>query len=264
MQGLRLDAAARRPIRLPDGSEHPNVVHLAQVIDHPNIEVGAHAYANDFEPVDDWAARLAPYLHPGAPERLRIGPFVQIAHGVRFVTASADHPMRGLSTYPFRIFGPAAQADWEALCGPFPDTVVGPDAWLGHGALILPGARIGAGAIVAAGAVVAGEAPPYAILAGNPARPIRLRLAPEAIAAMLALRWWDRPSDWIARRAGLIEAADLPALVAAARADGVAEGPADSLHSIDLDALAGVEAVAPRASRAAIPTQPSLTERTRP
>ena len=105
--------------------------------------------------------------------------------------------------------------------------------------------------------MLTGEAPPYAILAGNPARPVRLRLAPAAIEAMLALRWWDRPSDWIARRAGLIEAADLPALVSAARADGVAEGPGDSLHAIDLDALAGVEAVPPRAARAPI-------ERTRP
>ncbi|MGR3783779.1 MAG: CatB-related O-acetyltransferase [Albimonas sp.] len=257
MQGLRLDAAARHPLRRPDGAAHPNVVNLARVIDHPNIEVGPHAYANDFEPVTDWAARLAPYLHPGAPERLRIGPFVQIAHGVRFVTASANHPMRGLSTYPFRIFGPAAAADWEALCGPFADTEVGPDAWLGHGALVLPGARIGAGAILAAGAVLSGEAPPYAILAGAPARPVRLRLAPAAVEAMLALRWWDRPVDWIERRAELIEAADLPALVAAVRADGVAEGPGDTLHAIDLDALAGVEAVPPRAARA-------QTERTRP
>ncbi|MDF2233837.1 antibiotic acetyltransferase [Albimonas sp. CAU 1670] len=254
MQGLRLDAAARHPIRLPDGTAHPNVVHLAEVIDHPNIEVGPHAYANDFEPVTDWAARLAPYLYPGAPERLRIGAFAQVAHGVRFVTASADHPMRGLSTYPFRTFGPTAEADWARLCGPFADTEVGPDAWLGHGALALPGARIGAGAILAAGAVLKGEAPPYAILAGNPARVIRMRLSPPAVEAMLALRWWDRPSDWIAARVDLIEGADLPALVAAARDDGVAEGPADTLHAIDLDALsaalAAAPAVPPRAAKA--------------
>ena len=79
-----LDAAARHPLRLPDGTVHANTVHLARVIDHPNIAVGDFSYAHDFEPVTDWAARLAPYLHPGAPERLVIGRFAQVAHGVRF------------------------------------------------------------------------------------------------------------------------------------------------------------------------------------
>jgi acetyltransferase-like isoleucine patch superfamily enzyme len=48
-------------------------------------------------------------------------------------------------------------------------------AWLGAGCILLPGARIGPGAVVAAGAVVRGEVPAGAIVAGVPARLIRMR-----------------------------------------------------------------------------------------
>jgi len=52
---------------------------------------------------------------------------------------------------------------------------IGNYAWLGARALILPGVHIGEGAIVGAGAVVAKDVAPYAIVAGNPARPIGTR-----------------------------------------------------------------------------------------
>ncbi len=163
---------------------------------------------------NDWAARLAPYLYPGAPERLVIGRFCQIAHGVRFVTASANHEMGGLSTYPFPVFDPDSRAAHMAAQGPLPDTVIGHDVWIGHGALILPGARIGHGAIIGAGAVVAGEVAPYTIVAGNPARPIRPRLAPDAIATLLQLAWWDWPPDRIRAAVPALLAGDLAALAA--------------------------------------------------
>jgi virginiamycin A acetyltransferase len=219
---MPLDPLATHPLRLADGRPHPDMVHLARVIDHPNIAVGDFTYANDFDPPADWAARLAPYLYPGAPERLEIGRFGQIAHGVRFITASANHDMAGLSTYPFAVFDPASRAAHLAAAGALPDTVVGHDVWIGHGALILPGARIGHGVIVGAGAVVGGEVAPYTVVAGNPARPIRRRFAPEGIATLLRLAWWDWPLP-------RIEAA-VPALLAGdlARLEAVAEGARDS------------------------------------
>lgn len=49
------------------------------------------------------------------------------------------------------------------------------DVWIGTKVIILPGVRIGKGAIVGAGSVVTRPVPPYAIVAGNPARLIRFR-----------------------------------------------------------------------------------------
>lgn len=187
-----LNADAVHPLTFPDGTVHPYMVHLARVIDHPNITVGDYSYANDFDPPppQGWAARLVPYLYPGAPERLRIGRFCQIAHGVRIITASANHAMGGISTYPFGVFDPSTlQAFRDSFAG-LPDTEVGHDVWIGHGALILPGARIGSGAIIGAGAVVAGEVAPYTIVAGNPAQVIRRRFPEADVARLLEIGWW--------------------------------------------------------------------------
>ncbi|MFV9507048.1 MAG: hypothetical protein AB4911_21060 [Oscillochloridaceae bacterium umkhey_bin13] len=58
------------------------------------------------------------------------------------------------------------------------------DVWIGHGAIVLPGVTVGRGAVVAAGAVVSQDVPPYVIVGGVPARPIRPRF-PEPIARRL-------------------------------------------------------------------------------
>jgi acetyltransferase-like isoleucine patch superfamily enzyme len=59
--------------------------------------------------------------------------------------------------------------DWSIV-----PTRVGRRAAVGSGAVILPGVTIGAGAIVGAGAVVAADVPPRTIVAGSPARILRV------------------------------------------------------------------------------------------
>lgn len=211
---MPLDPAQLHPLVLPDGSTLPNMVHLNQAIDHPNISIGDFTYANDFDPPVDWASRLAPYLYPGAPERLVIGRFCQIAHGVRFVTASANHAMTGLTTFPFPVFDPATIDGYKDSFIGLPDTVVGHDVWIGHGALILPGVRIGSGAIIGAGSVVTRDVAAYSIVAGNPARMIRSRFAPDMVDRLLALGWWDWPLDRIRAAVPALLAPDIAALEA--------------------------------------------------
>jgi virginiamycin A acetyltransferase len=201
------------PVRLPDGSPHLGTVFLKPAIDHPRIEVGDYSYASAFDPPEDWAARLAPWLFDFSPERLVIGRFCQIADGVRFVTSSANHRFDGISSYPFAIFGgEGAPGERPSMPGPGPDTVIGHDVWIGANATILPGARLGTGTIVGAGAVVGGDIPPYSIVGGNPGRVIRARFEPATVERLLDLAWWDWPIDRILASEAAICGGDVEAL----------------------------------------------------
>ncbi|MGF1592519.1 MAG: CatB-related O-acetyltransferase [Kiloniellaceae bacterium] len=221
-----LDAARKHPMTLPDGTVVTQVVHLNRVIDHPRIAVGDYSYYHDFREQEDYAAVIAPYLFPLSPERLVIGKFVQIAHGSRFVTGSANHDMRGFSTYPFGNFmltPETSQAEVEGLLADFGakgDTVVGNDVWFGMEAVVLPGVTVGDGAIVGTRAVVTKDVAPYTVVAGNPARCVRQRFSEAAIRELLEIRWWDWPIDRIEANLPAILGSDLGALRRAAEQPG--------------------------------------------
>ncbi|MGR3491877.1 MAG: CatB-related O-acetyltransferase [Shimia sp.] len=205
----------RYPLTLPDGSVHAKTVFLAPMLDHPRIEVGRYSYYSDLRDIPDAATLaewIAPYLFPFSPEALRIGSFCQIASGVQFITASANHRMDGFSTFPFAIFDGEGWEDRASMPAPGPDTEVGHDVWIGRGAAILPGARIGSGSIIGARAVVRGEVPPYSIVSGNPGHVIRRRSDDATIETLLELAWWDWPIEVIARNEAAICNADLTAL----------------------------------------------------
>ncbi|MDD9730416.1 antibiotic acetyltransferase [Mameliella sp. AT18] len=217
MPGPSLPAPdAAFPIILPDGTPHRGTVFLKNVIDHPRFEVGDYTYASDFDPPEDWAARLAPYLFPFSQEKLRIGKYCQIAHGVRFIGSSANHATDGLTTFPFAVFDPSTMLGYQPDSR---DTVIGHDVWLGYGARVLPGARIGNGVIVGAGAVVRGTVPDYAVVTGNPAQVVKMRFAPQEIETLNALAWWDWPPELVARARPALEASDVAALQQIAPAD---------------------------------------------
>lgn len=205
---------AVHPISNPDGTPYTGTVFLSPAVDHPRMQVGAYTYASAFDLPQDWAARLAPYLFDFSPERLIIGKFCQIADGVTFITASANHRFDGISSYPFAIFDDGPNEGRPSLPEAGKDTIVGNDVWFGQGAKVLPGARIGDGVIVGAGAVVGGTVPDYAIVAGNPAQLIRPRFSADQITQLKQIAWWDWPIEKILAHEALIMAGDVAALAA--------------------------------------------------
>ncbi len=213
MPGVFPSADARNPLILPDGAIHEGTVFLKNAIDHPRIEVGDFTYASAHKPPGDWAFHLAPYIFPVSAEKLVIGKFCQIADGVLFVTASANHRYDGVSSYPFAVFDGGFDEPRASLPGPGADTVIGNDVWIGTRATILPGTRLGDGVIVGAGAVVGGEIPPYSIVGGNPARVLRQRFDAGVAKKLVDLAWWDWPIDHILAHEREICGADVKALM---------------------------------------------------
>lgn len=76
-------------------------------------------------------------------------------------------------------------------------TIIGNDCWIGESVFLCGDIKIGDGAVVYAGAVVTKDVPPYAIVAGVPAKIIKYRYDEETIKYLLNIKWWNFPIDWL-------------------------------------------------------------------
>ncbi|QDU35474.1 Streptogramin A acetyltransferase [Poriferisphaera corsica] len=214
-----LDSTKKHPMVMPDGMVVEDIVYLKQVIDHPRLEVGEFSYMHTFErDVTDYCRLLLPYLFPMSCEKVVIGKFVQIAHGVKIVTQSANHKMDGISTYPFMNFMMTEETTAEDIDAMFArgvdrgDTVIGHDVWLGMDAVVMPGVKIGDGAIIGTRSLVVKDIEPYTIVGGNPAKVIRKRFSDEVIEVLGEVKWWDWPIEKIEANVEVIRGGDVEAL----------------------------------------------------
>lgn len=190
-------------------------VYLKNVVDDPSIEIGAFTFYNDFvHDPRDFQKNNVLYHYPINHDRLHIGKFCSIACGAKFLFNSANHALGSLSAYPFPLFYEA----WEHGMSPAEawdnkgDIVIGNDVWIGYEAVILAGVTVGDGAVIGARAVVTKDVPPYTIVGGVPAKPIRKRFSEAETARLLALKWWDWPIETIAASLRDIQSGNLEAL----------------------------------------------------
>lgn len=127
----------------------------------------------------------------------QIGRFCSIAPG--FISGPINHPTNRLSSHLFTFYdkGPFSgcdeYSDW--MRGPVLDTNdsevrIGHDVWIGRGVTVKRGVTIGNGAIVGAGSVVTKNVEPYSIVAGLPAKTIKMRFSDEIISKLIDLEWY--------------------------------------------------------------------------
>lgn len=157
------------------------------------VEIGkgsrvAHSHFGDYSYCDRYADVA----------NAQIGKFANIAAFSRI--GATDHPLHTAACHHFLYRSGDYWDDTERDEAFFTHRTsrvshIGHDTWIGAGAMIKPEVTLGHGAVVAAGAVVTKDVDPYTIVAGTPAKVLRLR-QPRAIAdRLIALAWWDWPHD---------------------------------------------------------------------
>lgn len=117
--------------------------------------------------------------------------------GEEVLSGLASHPTHFASTYPGFYNKSASGAVFFGSSIDYLDNLsvcIGDDVWIGTRSIILGGINIGTGAVIAAGSVVTKDVPPYAIVAGIPARIIKYRFDDEMIKNLLASEWWKKDS----------------------------------------------------------------------
>ncbi len=124
-----------------------------------------------------------------------IGSYCSISQGT--MIGPGEHPTNFLSTSPAFYMGIFGWRNRQCNFEPAKPCKIGNDVWLGYNVFIKQGVTIGDGAIVGACSVVVKDVPPYAIVAGTPARIIRYRFDEQTIKDLLVVKWWDLDDEVI-------------------------------------------------------------------
>lgn len=172
--------------------DYDKLVFLKNYVKAANIFVGDYTYFDDrrYGP-DRFEEYNVLYNYNFSKVKLVIGKFCALAAETRFIM-TGDHKLDAISTYPFPIFGHGWEIAFNVHDLPVKgDIIVGNDVWFGYDALVMNGVTIGNGAIVAAGAVVVKDVPAYAIVAGNPAKVVKMRFDDKTIQRLEKIAWWD-------------------------------------------------------------------------
>ncbi|MBX3199350.1 MAG: type B chloramphenicol O-acetyltransferase [Labilithrix sp.] len=188
---------------------------LSEQVTNPNIRVGRYSYYSGYyhgHSFDDCARYL--FTDRDDVDKLIIGSFSSIGTGVSFIMAgNQGHRLEWASTFPFFYMTEepafAGASDGYQAAG---DTVIGNDVWIGAEAVIMAGVRVGDGAVIASRAVVTKDVEPYAIVGGNPAKPIRKRFTDDEIEKLLEMQWWSWPTERLASAMPRLCSGDIAAL----------------------------------------------------
>lgn len=197
-------------------SQDKDTVYLKNVIQNPNITVGDYTIYNDFvRDPREFEKNNVLYHYPINQDKLIIGKFCSIACGAKFLFNSANHTLSSLSTYPFPIFFEEWDLEIKDITKAWDnkgDIVIGNDVWIGYEAVILAGVTIGDGAVIGTRAVVTKDVPPYTIVGGIPAKPIKKRFPQETIDALLKIKWWGWDKKHIAQQISHLQSGNISAL----------------------------------------------------
>ncbi len=193
--------------------DYDKLVFLKNFVKAPNIFVGDYTYFDDrrYGP-EKFEENNVLYNYDHSKVKLVIGKFSAIAAETKFIM-TGDHKLDAISTYPFPIFKEGWESAFNITDLPVKgDIIIGNDVWLGYDALIMNGVTIGNGAIVASRAVVVKDVPAYSIVAGNPAKVVKMRFDDSTIERLQKLAWWDWPIEKINQNLKLICNLDIASL----------------------------------------------------
>ena len=180
--------AAFRDSNIGDGVSIGDDTTIERCVIGNHVAINRRSYLND--------SSIGDYSYTGINTTMnftRIGKFCSLARNVDI--GGIDHDYHKVTTMPAFRFYQTQNGGGKIPVVPKHQEycTIGNDVWIAAGANVLHSVTIGDGAVIGAGAVVTRDVPPYAIVAGVPAKIIGYRCSEAQIRALEEIRWWDWP-----------------------------------------------------------------------
>ena len=184
---------------------HPGVSPFCKIDNLSNVDKKAKVYSN----TQIFNSSIGKYSYLGRKSYLifaEVGKYCSIGESSEI--GLGIHTLNNISTCPlFTEKHNATGFSWTDIENvyPFKKVIVGNDVWIGERVMVMGGVTIGDGAVVGAGAIVTKDVPPYTIVAGVPAKPIRKRFSDDVIHKLLELKWWDMSEERLKEHIALFQ-----------------------------------------------------------
>jgi acetyltransferase-like isoleucine patch superfamily enzyme len=134
-----------------------------------------------------------------------VGKFCSISHDVSI--GLGQHPHNWVSTSPvfYSINRGYVNENIYLIDKQKKSVIIENDVLIGANSIILAGVTISNGAVIGAGSVVTRDIPPYAIVAGNPAKILKYRFNDKIINLLLESKWWEKDINCLLHRIDMIQ-----------------------------------------------------------
>lgn len=164
-----------------EGGEHRSGTLRKILSRYYGVNVGAYSYGA--------CTQLGKF-----PSGVTLGRYNSINSDVQIWLKYHNHPVDRLSMHTYfylKVMGIVPEDNHTSS-----QLNIKHDVWIGSGVQILGGCqKIGIGAVIAAGAVVTKDVPDFAIVAGNPAKIIKMRFPDDVCKKIIESRWWEKSID---------------------------------------------------------------------
>jgi virginiamycin A acetyltransferase len=160
-----------------------------------------------------YRSTIGRYSYTGINTSIRsakVGGFCSMAWNISI--GGGNHDLDHVTTSPLWRFNMLESGNLSHKDNPelqkrlnlMPSCTIGNDVWIAANVVILRGVTVGDGAVIGAGAVVTKDVEPYSIVAGVPARKIKMRFDEQTATVLQEIAWWSWPTDLIRQHLDLI------------------------------------------------------------
>ncbi len=139
---------------------------------------------------------------------LTIGKYCSVANNVNFIVDEGFHSALTITNFPLvnnlfeenEYIDSCKKNDYLKEIKQKEGITIGNDVWIGMGTYIMPGVSIGNGVTIGANSVVTKDVLDYQVVAGTPAKVIKIKYDTDTIDKLNEIAWWDWDEKLIKER----------------------------------------------------------------